>query len=143
MEGFRLFDTNKRDITNGYVNSKQLIFKLESVYKLAKYPLPKRDRLQNNFFKYLREFLQTKFEALFPDFNKASNTEKKNDFNSKLTAFAHHLLENSIQHIDNESLYKGKWGGFEFLFGSIISRETMKQMITSSKEKAYFYNLQK
>jgi len=44
---------------------------------------------------------------------------------------------------DNTSLYDGKWEGFQFIFGSFISKKIMKQMISSSKEKAFFYNLQK
>lgn len=60
-----------------------------------------------------------------------------------ITEYIEHFFGSEINPIMNESQFKGKWGGFQFIFGSLISKDTMKQLISSSREKAYFYGLLK
>jgi hypothetical protein len=104
---------------------KILLVKLEEQYRKLGKPAPKRDRMHNNFMKAVRSYLHEDFRVFCPEFEEASNSEKMSNFSF------------------NRSLYEGKWEGLQFIFGSFISRETMKQMISSSREKAYFYGLLK
>lgn len=121
-------------------NPKTLISVLQERYsKLNR----KRDRLLNNFMKSLRKFVEADFLEFCPEFQSASNSERLANFNEWITSYVQHFFGRSIDEEFNQSLYEGKWGGFQFIFGSLISRETMKQMISSSREKAYFYGLQK
>mmetsp|Transcript_7532 Transcript_7532/g.6670 ORF Transcript_7532/g.6670 Transcript_7532/m.6670 type:complete len:121 (-) Transcript_7532:13-375(-) len=77
------------------------------------------------------------------EFETATNSERVDDYNNWLTSYIAHFFGTEIDTNFNQSIYGGEWEGFQFIFGSFISRETMKQMISSSREKAYFYGLQK
>lgn len=122
---------------------KVLILELEKAYTRLGLEVPKRDRLHNNLMKSLKTFLQDDFKHHFPQFEAASNQEKLDTFDEVLTSYTKKFFERDIDCEFNQSLYEGKWGGFQFIFGSFISKDTMKQMISSSREKAYFYGLQK
>ena len=106
-------------------------------------PVPKRDRMHNNFMKAIRTYLQEDFKAFCPEFELSSNKDRLANFNKWLTEYIRYFFKREIDQRFNKSLYEGKWEGFQFIFGSFISRETMKQMISSSREKAYFYGLLK
>lgn len=120
-----------------------LISKLEEKYSTLGMNVPKRDRLHNNFLKALRDFLQADFLKHCPEFSYASNELRLKNYNKWLTSYIQKFFGQTINSDINESQYQGKWEGFQFIFGSFISKETMKQMISSSREKAYFYGLLK
>lgn len=125
---------------------KVLIKKLEVAYKTlptSSGAIPKRDRIFNNFLKSLRKYLQQQFEESCPEFNSLKSSQKVEKFEKFLTAYKEELLGEKIPKKLDVSQYGGEWKGFQFIIGSFVSKETMKQMITSSREKAYFYLLQK
>jgi hypothetical protein len=122
---------------------KALIVELEKVYTRLGLPVPKRDRLHNNLMKSLKTYLQDDFQSHFPEFQLASNEDKLNTFEEVLTQYTKKFFDSDIDEDFNQTLYGGKWGGFQFIFGAFVSKDTMKQMISSSREKAYFYGLQK
>ena len=93
--------------------------------------------------KGLRDFIREDFLKFWTEFEQASNQQKLLNFESWLTRYIEHFFGRDIDSSFNESQFKGKWGGFQFIFGSLISKDTMKQMISSSREKAYFYGLLK
>jgi hypothetical protein len=68
-----------------------------------------------------------------------SNDEKVEKFSKWVTKYTKILFGQESDSQFNQSMYGGEWTGFEFVLGCFISRNTMKQMITSSREKAYFY----
>lgn len=144
MEGV-IIDTQKDStkLTHIITSPKALISKLEEVYSGLGKSIPKRDRLHNNFMKTLKTFLQKDFNQYCPEFATASNEKRLQNFNIWLTSYIQNFFKSPIDSEFNQSLYEGKWEGFQFIFGSFISKDTMKQMITSSREKAYFYGLQK
>ena len=138
-------EENSSNIAKSFKASspKELIKELEKVYSGMEVPVPKRDRLHNNLLKALRKYLQEDFNKYCTEFGTASNQEKVKNYNQWLTSYIQSFFNSDIDENFNQSLYGGKWNGFQFIFGSFISRETMKQMISSSREKAYFYGLQK
>lgn len=124
---------------------KGLLLNLETVFKNSgDMLLPKRDRLLNNFLKCLKDYLCQEFDTFCPSFSKSNNKEKVANYDIWLSKFAEYLLGNiNFTSLKNESIYYGKWRGIQFILGSLISKDVMKQMISSSREKAYFYGLQK
>lgn len=130
-----------------YVSSlghpKVLIKELETIYKSIGGSIPKRDRMHNNLMKSLKKYLESDFKKHCPEFETATKQEKSDKFESWLTSYIESFFGTELDPEFNQSLYQGKWTGFEFIFGSFICKETMKQKISSSREKAYFYGLQK
>jgi hypothetical protein len=122
-----------------YANTKMLIRKVEDVYRGLNLPTLKRDRLYYHFLKSLRSYLTQGFKRQFPDFEMISNDEKVENFRDWVTKYANILFGRESNSQFNQSMYGGEWSGVEFVFGCFISRNTMKQMLTSSREKAYFY----
>lgn len=144
MEGVLINSQEENaELTHIITSPKALISKLEEVYYTLGKSIPKRDRLHNNFMKALKVFLQKDFNKFCPEFETASNEKRLKNFNMWLTSYIQNFFKSPIDSEFNQSLYEGKWEGFQFIFGSFISRDTMKQMISSSREKAYFYGLQK
>lgn len=131
------------EVVYSITSPKQMIAKLEDVYNSLHKSTVKRDRLHNNFIKSLKGFLQKDFEIFCPEFKTASNQERLENYNLWLTSYIQNFFGREIDPVFNESLYGGTWGGFQFIFGSFISKDTMKQMISCSREKAYFYGLLK
>lgn len=124
-------------------NTKVLIKELEKVYKVIGGSIPKRDRMHNNLMKAMKKFLENDFKKFCPEFETASKKEKSENFESWLTKYIENFFGSELDQEFNKSLYQGQMKGFEFLFGSFICKETMKQKISCSREKAYFYGLQK
>lgn len=123
---------------------KGLISLLEEEFRKAGRTLPKRDRLHSDFLKDLKEFLQKDFSRVFPEFfTSLESKDRVVRFEDLLTEYIQKFFGEKLDSQANQSIYKGKWEGMQFVFGSLISKDTMKQMITSSREKAYFYGLQK
>lgn len=126
-----------------YANPKKLIQQVEEVYLTLKMPELKRDRLHNHLMKTLRNYLVEDFKNQFPQFDIVSNSERVQNFSEWVTQYAKTLFKQELDAQLNKSMYSGEWGGVEFVLGCLISRNTMKQMITSSREKAYFYGFHK
>lgn len=122
---------------------KVLIKELEKIYIKIGGSIPKRDRMHNNLMKSLKKFLESGFKKHCPEFETATKQEKSEKFEQWLTSYIESFFGTEIDAEFNQSLYQGKWTGFEFIFGSFICKDTMKQKISSSREKAYFYGLQK
>lgn len=122
---------------------KNLLINLESELRNSDLKIPKRDKLLNCFIKSLKEFLRRDFLDFTPDYDLCDNQTKVKNYKKWLTAYACKLLgEERYAEMSNENYY-GDWSIIEFTLGSFICKNTMKQMITSSREKAYFYGLQK
>lgn len=135
----------------GFLEAKQkqwdivltLLNNLESVLRNSGLEIPKRDKLLNNFFKWFRDFLRKDFENFIPEFRTSDNKAKVQNYEAWLIAYASKLFgTKKLKSIGNMQYY-GKWNSVEFTIGSFIWKDIMKQLITSSKEKAYFYGLHK
>ena len=120
-----------------------LLNNLTSVLKNSGVQIPKRDKLLNNFMKFFKEHLKQDFINHCPEFESATNEVRVKNFEYWLTSYAQNLFGHEVfNNLRNEEYY-GKWKGLQFTLGSFICKNTMKQLITSSREKAYFYGLQK
>jgi hypothetical protein len=126
-----------------YANTKKLIRMFEEVYLSLELPKLIKHRLYNHLMKSLKSYLVKDFNNHFPQFEIVTNSERVQIFSKCVTQYAGKLFEREFNSQFNQSIYGGEWGGVEFVLGSFISRDTMKQMITSSREKAYFYSFQK
>jgi hypothetical protein len=126
-----------------YANTKKLIRMVEEVYLSLELPKLIKHRLYNHLMKSLKSYLVKDFNNYLPQFQMLSTTEKVQIFSNFVTQYAVKLFGRELDWQFNQSIHGGEWGGVEFVLGSFISRETMKQMITSSREKAYFYSFQK